>query len=527
MSTLTEDAPVSSDAPSTVSFADLGLPEAIVDALEARGMTAPFAIQAAVIPDALDGRDVAGRAPTGSGKTLGFGLPIVAGLTKAKPKRPVALVLAPTRELAEQIMAELTPFTKAMRFYATSIYGGVGYGNQKNALNKGTELVVACPGRLEDLMQMGAIDLRDVTQVVIDEADQMADMGFLPAVRRIVGQTSPDRQVMLFSATLDGPVAKLIKDFQHDPVRHEVGPKGPDIHAAHHVFWQMDRADRNDNTAGVIESCGSTIVFTRTRHGADRLSKQLLKLGVSAQPIHGGRSQNQRDRALDAFKQGKASALIATDVAARGIHVNGVNAVIHYDPPADGATYHHRSGRTARAGASGIVVSFVERNMHKEVKKLQKEVGIQVDVTDPDLDDLEVTLLLLETEAAARGDVVETPVRSTRTDSADDRPAPRERKSENRRRDSADHDGPEAPQRKQQPESNAPIPTGHEVGTVKFFNASRGYGFIVRDSGRDELFVHFSSIESEGFKTLDENARVSYAVGQGKKGPEATHVRVR
>ena len=524
MSTLTEGV-ASIDASASdaqdVTFAELGLPEAMVDALESRGMSAPFAIQAAVIPDALDGRDIAGRAPTGSGKTLGFGLPLVAGLSKAKSKRPVALVLAPTRELAEQIMSELTPFTKAMRFYATSIYGGVGYGNQKNALNKGTELVVACPGRLEDLMQMGAIDLRDVTQVVIDEADQMADMGFLPAVRRIVGQTSSDRQVMLFSATLDGPVAKLIKDYQHDPVRHEVGPKGPDIHAAHHVFWEMDRAERNENSAGVIESCGSTIVFTRTRHGADRLAKQLGKLGVSAQPIHGGRSQNQRDRALDAFKQGKASALIATDVAARGIHVNGVNAVIHYDPPADGATYHHRSGRTARAGATGIVVSFVERNSHKDVKKLQKEVGIQVDISKPDLDDLEVTLLLLETESAVKGDIADAPVTSTRTDSSNggaDRPARRDRPSQNNR--------DEAPT-KRRAESNAPVPSGHELGTVKFFNASRGYGFIVRDSGGDELFVHFSSIETDGFKTLDEKARVSYEVGQGKKGDEARSVRVR
>ncbi len=516
MSTLIEDAPASAD----VTFAELGLPTAMVDALESRGMAAPFAIQAAVIPDALDGRDIAGRAPTGSGKTLGFGLPIVAGLTKAKPKRPVALVLAPTRELAEQIMAELTPFTKAMRFYATSIYGGVGYGNQKNALNKGTELVVACPGRLEDLMQMGAIDLRDVTQVVIDEADQMADMGFLPAVRRIVGETSPNRQVMLFSATLDGPVAKLIKDYQHDPVRHEVGPKGPDIHAAHHVFWQTERTERNQNAAGVIESCGSTIVFTRTRHGADRLAKQLGKLGVSAQPIHGGRSQNQRDRALDAFKKGKADALIATDVAARGIHVNGVNAVIHYDPPADGATYHHRSGRTARAGATGIVVSFVEPGTSKDVRKLQKEVGIQVDVTDPDLDELEVTLLLLETEAAAAGDVVEAPVASTRTDSAAGRP------KQDKQRSSGDAPA-EPTSKKQRPESTAPVPSGHELGTVKFFNASRGYGFIVRDAGGDELFVHFSSIDTEGFKTLDEKARVSYEVGQGKKGLEAKNVLVR
>ena len=489
-----------SDVTVDVTFADLGLPREIVDQLERSGMSTPFPIQAAVIPDTLAGRDIAGRAPTGSGKTLGFGLPVVAGLTKAKPKRPVALVLAPTRELAEQIMAELTPFTKVMRKYATSIYGGVGYGNQKNALDKGTELVVACPGRLEDLMQMGAIDLRDVATVVVDEADQMADMGFLPAVRRIVGQTREDRQVLLFSATLDGPVAKLIKDFQHDPAFHEVGPKGPDIHAAHHVFWQMDRTDRNEHAAGVIDRTGSTIVFTRTRHGADRLAKQLGKLGVSAQPIHGGRSQSQRDRALDAFKQGKADALIATDVAARGIHVHGVSTVIHYDPPADGATYHHRSGRTARAGATGIVVSFVEPGTAKDVKKLQRDVGIQVDVTDPDLDDLEATILL----DGPSEPVVDAPVRRAPVDKAPAASAP-------------------APRR----DSDVPVAAGHELGTVKFFNAGRGYGFIVPDSGGDELFVHFSNIETDGFRTLDEKARVSYEVGAGKKGPEARTVRVR
>ena len=482
-----------------VTFAELGLPRAIVDQLDKAGMRSPFAIQAAVIPDALAGRDIAGRAPTGSGKTLGFGLPLVAGLTDAKPRRPVALVLAPTRELAEQIMAELTPFTKAMRKYATSIYGGVGYGGQKNALNKGTELVVACPGRLEDLIQMGAIELRDVATVVIDEADQMADMGFLPAVRRIVDQTRHDRQVMLFSATLDGPVAKLIKDYQRDPARHEVGPKGPDVDAAHHIFWEADRADRNEITADVIKSCGSTIVFTRTRHGADRLAKQLDKLGVTAQPIHGGRSQGQRDRALDAFKKGAADALIATDVAARGIHVNGVSAVIHYDPPADAATYHHRSGRTARAGATGIVVSVVEASSMKDVKKLQREVGVKVDVTRPDFTELKVAPKAARVAVAADTSMSASPQKAPRTsEPTHARPA-----------------------------VETAIPAGHELGTVKFFNAGRGYGFVVRDCGGDDLFVHFSSIETKGFKVLAENNRVSYTVGVGQKGPEARSVVIR
>ncbi len=509
------------DAPVDITFAELGLPDEMVKQLEKTGRPSPFPIQAAVIPDALDGRDIAGRAPTGSGKTLGFGLPVVAGLVKAKPKRPVALVLAPTRELAEQIMSELTPFTQARRMWATSIYGGVGYGNQKNALNKGTELVVACPGRLEDLMQMGAINLRDVTTIVVDEADQMADMGFLPAVRRIVGATSPDRQVLLFSATLDGPVAKLIKDFQHDPVRHEVGPKGPDIHAAHHIFWETDRTDRNQHTAAVIDRSGPTIVFTRTRHGADRLAKQLGKLGVTAQPIHGGRSQNQRDRALDAFKQGKASALIATDVAARGIHVNGVLAVIHYDPPADGATYHHRSGRTARAGATGVVVSFCEPGTSKDVKKLQRDVGIQVDVTRPDYDELEVQMLLGDLHGD--GDITAEIVRHEQTAVRTDTASPSSGSSKKSPKKSAKERQP-AQQRKAAPESNAPVPSGHELGTVKFFNPGRGYGFITRDGGGDDLFVHFSNIATEGFKTLEENERVSYEVREGKKGLEAASV---
>ncbi len=230
------------DAPRVISipFADLGLPPRILQRLQSQGMSDSFPIQAAVIPDALAGRDVAGRAPTGSGKTLGFGLPLVARLTDARPKRPVALVLAPTRELAEQIMGEIAPFAKAEGHAAVAIYGGVGYGHQRKALDQGVEVVVACPGRLEDLLQMRALDLRDVATVVIDEADQMADMGFLPAVRRIVEQTRTDRQVLLFSATLDGPVAKLVADFQRNPARHEVGAKGPDVHAAQHLFWTVE-----------------------------------------------------------------------------------------------------------------------------------------------------------------------------------------------------------------------------------------------------------------------------------------------
>ncbi len=489
----------SSGAPATdlPTFADLGLPDSILRLLDRQGIDMPFPIQAAVIPDALAGRDVAGRAPTGSGKTLGFGLPVVAGLVDARPRHPVALVLAPTRELAEQIMAELVPFAKAAGHAAASVYGGVGYGNQRKALDRGCELVVACPGRLEDLMQMRAIDLSDVTTVVVDEADQMADMGFLPAVRRIVGQTAADRQVLLFSATLDGPVAALVREYQHDAVRHEVGPKGPDVHAANHYFWTMDRTERVSTTASVVERLGSTIVFTRTRHGADRLAKQLGRLGVTAEPIHGGRSQGQRDRALAAFKKNHAAALIATDVAARGIHVDGVEAVVHFDPPADGSTYLHRSGRTARAGATGIVVSLLEPADKKAARSMQRAIGIDEPFGPADLDALVLESLdaSLDVPTAAR-----QPVRR----------AERE------------------PTRRPQPAS-APADVGADVpadGSVKFFNSGRGYGFIVPDDGGPDLFVHYSNIVSDGFKSLDNAARVAYGVRAGRNGPEAVDVRV-
>mgnify|MGYP001827675286 CR=1 FL=1 len=513
--TIIDDAPRAIDTdpqtvtgPTAVAFRDLGLPDAIVRRLESQGKHDAFPIQAAVIPDALAGRDVAGRAPTGSGKTLGFGLPLVARLVDARPKRPVALVLAPTRELAEQIMAELAPFAKAAGHDSASIYGGVGYGHQRKALDRGVELVVACPGRLEDLIQMRAIDLRDVDTVVIDEADQMADMGFLPAVRRIVEQTRTDRQVLLFSATLDGPVAKLVHDFQHDPVHHEVGPKGPDVHAAEHHFWIVPREDRVVTTAQVIDRLGSTIVFTRTRHGADRLAKQLGKQGVAAEPIHGGRSQGQRDRALAAFKQGRAAALIATDVAARGIHVNGVSAVVHYDPPAEDATYLHRSGRTARAGATGTVVSLLEASQKKDARKLQRGVGIDEPFTDARVHDL-VVHVAPEVERSARTERVDPEHRVTKLakpkrNSATANPTERNERTDRRSVDTTDG----------------------AQGSVKFFNSGRGYGFITPDAGDKDLFVHFSAIAGDGFKTLDQGARVAYDIRDGRNGQEAFDVRV-
>ncbi|HEY6629696.1 MAG TPA: DEAD/DEAH box helicase [Acidimicrobiia bacterium] len=360
----------------TNTFAELGLPEHLIAVLERRDITSPFPIQALTIPDVLAGRDLCGRAPTGSGKTLAFGLPLVARIGRGKTRRPRGLILAPTRELAEQITAELRPLAKASNRSMASVYGGVSYTPQRRQLHQGVDLLVACPGRLEDLINQGDVDLRDVDVVVVDEADRMADMGFLPAVRRLLEMTSPTRQTILFSATLDGDVAVLTQRYQRDPVRHESDVQEDAESDVEHVFWMIDRADRVAHTAEVVASASPSIIFTRTRHGADRLAKQLERSGVTAVAMHGGRSQNQRNRALKDFTTGRAQALVATDVAARGIHVEGVASVIHFDPAEDDKAYLHRSGRTARAGASGIVVSLVEGSQVRAAKRLQHSLGI-------------------------------------------------------------------------------------------------------------------------------------------------------
>ena len=368
----------------STTFAELGVPENICRSLENKGILKPFEIQKLTLADGLEGHDICGRAPTGSGKTIAFGIPLIANSKRGEPKHPGSLILAPTRELAEQIFSELRTFAGKTKIGV--VYGGVGYGNQIKSLKQGIDILVACPGRLEDLIEQGFVNLSNVNHVVLDEADRMADMGFMPSVRRLLDQTNPKRQTFLFSATLDKDVAKITREYQTNPIRHEIGEETPDIKSAHHLFWKITNANKTEITAEAINAVWPAIIFCRTRHGSDRLAKRLNKLGIHGVTIHGGKSQNQRSRALADFTKGRVQALIATDVAARGIHVDGVASVIHYDPPEDHKAYIHRSGRTARAGQSGVVLSFVAPDQKKKARRLQHKIDIDQPIMEPDIE---------------------------------------------------------------------------------------------------------------------------------------------
>jgi superfamily II DNA/RNA helicase len=372
-------APARTDLTAT-SFAGLGLPHALVQVLHRRGIRQPLPIQAAAISDVVAGRDVSGKAPTGSGKTLAFALPMAATLERSRPRRPRGLVLVPTRELASQIAAEMAPLLAARSLTSHPFYGGLGFSGQRSALRRGVDVAVACPGRLEDLMSTGDLDLSDIDVAVVDEADRMADMGFLPAVRRILDATPSGRQTLLFSATLDGEVDVLVQRYQRDPVRHEVAEQK--ISRASHEFRAVASADRATLCADLVLAPGSSVVFVRTKHGADRVARNLKNAGAAAAAIHGDRSQAQRERTLADFRAGKVRALVATDVAARGIHVDDVARVIHYDLPADIKDYVHRSGRTARAGAAGTVIAFVTPEKRALAASLQS--GLRGDDHGPE-----------------------------------------------------------------------------------------------------------------------------------------------
>ena len=371
-----------------VSFSDLGIGPAIVQVLERQGIVEPFEVQKETIPDTLLGKDVCCRAPTGSGKTLAFGLPLIAKSKRAQSKRPTGLILTPTRELAEQINSVLKPIAKAVDRDIVSIYGGVSYKNQYNALNRGVDIVVACPGRLLDLLDRRALKLGDVETVVIDEADRMADMGFMEPVCKILDKCAKQRQTVLFSATLDDDVADLVKNYQHQPVTIEVGPKEVSIENMQHLFWTMKPHQKLAVTAEILAKCGKTMIFCKTRRGVDRLGDEMYDADLRVSTLHGGLNQRQRDRALKRFTKGGAIALVSTDVASRGIDIQGVNCVLHYDPPENGKAYKHRSGRTARAGAEGVVISYVQRSQQRSYNKIQNEVGIKRRFQPPNVENL-------------------------------------------------------------------------------------------------------------------------------------------
>ncbi len=372
-------------APASTTFAELGVPSSIVANLADRGITDAFPIQVATLPDALAGRDLCGKAPTGSGKTIAFGIPLVTGLGRAKPRKPRGLVLVPTRELATQVHDEIRALAGPGGASSATFFGGVGFGNQLKALQRGVDIAVACPGRLADLLNQGAMDLSEVQMVVLDEADRMADMGFLPEVKRILDRTPDNRQTLLFSATLDGDVDVLIKRYQKKPARHEHVVK-EDTPKNRHEFWAVERDQRLATTARLVKTEWPAVVFVRTKRGADRVARQLERDGVASAAIHGDRSQGQRERALADFQSGRVQALVATDVAARGIHVDGVACVVHFDMPPDHKDFVHRSGRTGRAGSTGLVVSLVPGDQVKDVRKMQRTLGLSSTISAPDLD---------------------------------------------------------------------------------------------------------------------------------------------
>ncbi|MEU6481707.1 DEAD/DEAH box helicase [Streptomyces sp. NPDC047017] len=364
--------------PAVESFADLALPARLLSTLGREGVTAPFPIQAATLPNSLAGRDVLGRGRTGSGKTLAFGLALLARTAgrRAEPRQPLALVLVPTRELAQQVTDALTPYARSVGLRAATVVGGMSIGRQAGALRAGAEVVVATPGRLKDLIDRGDCRLDQVAITVLDEADQMADMGFMPQVTALLDQVRSDGQRMLFSATLDRNVDLLVRRYLNDPVVHSVDPSAGAVTTMEHHVLHVHDADKHRTTTEIAARDGRVIMFLDTKHAVDRLTKHLLNSGVRAAALHGGKSQPQRTRTLAQFKDGHVTVLVATNVAARGIHVDNLDLVVNVDPPTDPKDYLHRGGRTARAGESGSVVTLVTPDQRRAMSRLMASAGI-------------------------------------------------------------------------------------------------------------------------------------------------------
>ncbi len=388
------------------TFESLGIVPGLVAALESQGITTAFPIQALTIADALAGRDVCGKAKTGSGKTLAFGLPLLQRLqealgatvggpppTSGNPARPRALVLLPTRELAVQVFEVLEPLAEAVGLRVAAVYGGADIDRQVTKLKKGVEVIIATPGRLIDLGDRKVLTVADVEVLVLDEADRMADMGFMPQVEWVLRRLERPHQTLLFSATLDGAVDQLVSRYLSDPVQHEVVSSTQTVAAMEHRFLQVHQMDKVKVAAAICRARDKSLIFVRTKRGADRLVEQLQKEGVRAAAIHGDLRQTNRERALSDFSSGKLPVLVATDVAARGLHIEGVDVVIHYDPPEDHKAYLHRSGRTARAGQRGVVVSLLLWNQLVEAEVIQRRLGLRLPLVemfsnDPRLADL-------------------------------------------------------------------------------------------------------------------------------------------
>jgi superfamily II DNA/RNA helicase len=480
------------------------------------------------------------------------------------------------------VQKELANLTDDRGRRVICIYGGTSYNVARKALNFGVDVVVACPGRLEDMLEQGALDLSSITTVVVDEADRMADMGFLPSVRRIIGATPQNRHVMLFSATMGPDVKSLVREFTNDAAIHDVvGEEAPND--VDHYFWRVPRDQRPQITADIIAEYERAIIFTRTKHGADRLARQLEERGISAVPLHGDRTQAQRERALRSVKNGQISVLVATDVAARGIHIDLLPVVVHYDPPAQATDYLHRSGRTGRAGATGAVISLVGEDVIGQVKRLQKALGIPMSI-EPREDAPAIRLGAVDDAVAAeRLDDRGGKGRSERSTPRDrergprnferrDRPERSERRSFTDRPERSFSDRAPRPERSDRPERSfsdrAPRPERSERGfaersarpersfsdraprperserreprfpertsaprggrngeaVVSFFNDSKGFGFASDDKG-DDLFIHFSNIVGDGFKSLSQGQKITFDEAQGPKGREARNVR--
>ncbi|WP_406057535.1 DEAD/DEAH box helicase [Streptomyces sp. NBC_01077] len=398
--------------PAVAAFADLDMPEGLLRTLGEQGVTEPFPIQAATLPNSLAGRDVLGRGRTGSGKTLAFGLAILARSAgrRAEPGAPLALVLVPTRELAQQVTDALTPYASALRLRITTVVGGMSISRQSSALRRGAEILIATPGRLHDLIDRGDCRLDQVAVTVLDEADQMADMGFLPQVTKLLKQVEPGGQRLLFSATLDRNIDRLVKMFLDDPVVHSVDPSaGAVTTMEHHVLYVMDETDKKAVTLKIAARDGRTILFLDTKRSVDRLVKRLLANGVRASGLHGGRSQPQRNRTLDQFKSGQVTTLVATNVAARGIHVDDLDMVVNVDPPMDHKDYLHRGGRTARAGESGSVFTLVLPEQKRDMGRLMSNAGISPRTAQIKSSDDQLVELTGAREPSGVPVVVETP----------------------------------------------------------------------------------------------------------------------